>query len=241
MYVSPNQDHRSLEEIVTAFFGGRKDIKILEAGCGSMSHFPHDQHARIVGVDISQEQLEKNTYLHEKILGDIQNERTLPESAFDLIICWDVLEHLPSPERALRNFARAVKDGGLILLASPNVMTLRGLITKFSPHWFHVLYAKHVAGVKEAGLPGTYPFKSYHRFTMAPGSILKFAKKNDLSVVLFRYSFWEQPEYQFKTFRLIWDAANMLTNMVTFGKIGTDRKKGFQVILKKNGSSLPAS
>src|SRR3972149_2364697 len=140
----------TLESIVDGFLTGRNHVRILEAGCGSMSHFKYKKNAYLVGIDISQEQLDKNTMLDEKILGDIQ-DGSLPASSFDLIVCWDVLEHLTKPELALKNFTRSVNDGGLILLASPNVMTVRGLLTKLTPHWVHVLYYRHVVGLAAAG------------------------------------------------------------------------------------------
>jgi SAM-dependent methyltransferase len=225
----------SLEGTVRELLGNREEITILEAGCGSMSHFNHGifHNARLVGIDLSEEQLEKNTYLKEKILGDIQDPNSLPASAYDLIICWDVLEHLPDPAMALKNFFHAVRNGGVILLASPNVLTVRGLIVKLTPHIFHVWFYRHIAGHKEAGSPGSWPFKSYHRFTMSPTFIKKFAKKNDLVVELERYSMWESYEYKFFLFKVIWKPLNTLVKMLTFGAIGTDKKMAFQILLKK--------
>jgi SAM-dependent methyltransferase len=227
------EDTRPLEVIVGSLLEGRNSVRILEAGCGSLAHFTYPPNAYIVGVDISQEQLDKNNLIHEKILGDLQDD-ILPSSAFDLIICWDVLEHLPNPRRALQHFVSAVNVGGLILLASPNVLTVRGLLTKILPHWIHVLYYRYVVGLREAGLPGHYPFKSYHRFAIAPVAIKRFAKKNNLTVELLRYSNWEQPEHRFPSFAVIWGILNKIVSLLTFCQIGTDERKGFQILLRKN-------
>jgi SAM-dependent methyltransferase len=223
---------QTLEMIVDNLLAARKHLKILEAGCGSMSHFKYNKDAYLVGIDISQEQLDKNSMLNERILGDVQNG-PLPASHFDLIICWDVLEHLTRPELALKNFAKSVNDRGLILLASPNVLTVRGLLTKLTPHWVHVLYYRHVVGFREAGTPGNYPFRSYHRFAMSPPAIKRFAKKNDLSVELCRYKSWDHPENRYTLLRVVWTLINKLVNALSLGKIGTDEQKGFQMILRK--------
>jgi SAM-dependent methyltransferase len=227
-----NNDNRALDMIVDELLNGKKNIKILEAGCGSMSHFHHQKGSHLVGIDISQEQLDKNTYLHEKILGDLEGD-DLPASAFDLIVCWDVLEHLPHPTLALKNFAHAAKPGGVILLASPNVFTVRGLVTKASPHWFKIWYYKRICGVQDAGKPGNYPFEAFHRFAMSPPAIQRFAKHHGLSVELCRFSNWKHPENSYMFFNIIWNSFNRLVKILTFGLIGTDNEQGFQILLKK--------
>lgn len=218
--------------MVGNLLNGRKPLRILEAGCGSMSHVSYSDDAYVVGIDISKEQLDKNTLLKEKILGDIE-EYPLPASMFDLIICWDVLEHLKHPDRAILNFCRAVNEGGIILLASPNVMTVRGLLTKCTPHWVHVLYYKWIVGLREAGTPGNYPFKSYHRFSMSPPAISRLAKREGLSVAACNFTSWEHPEHRFALFNLFWKPLNFVVNILTLGKISTDQKQGFQLLLQK--------
>jgi SAM-dependent methyltransferase len=234
------EEPKPLESIVGELLKDNRNIVILEAGCGSLSHFNHAkiENAHLVGIDISPEQLEKNSYLHESILGDIQDPQALAPLSYDLIICWDVLEHLPEPTLALRNFVQAAKYGGVILLASPNVLTVRGLITKFTPHLLHVWFYRYVAGYKEAGSPGSWPFKSYHRFAMSPHSIVIFAKESGLSVELERYTTWESHEYKYPLFRFLWPLFEKAISALSFGKIGTDEKMGFQIILRRDKSTI---
>ena len=40
---------------------------------------------------------------------------------YDLIICMDVLEHIEDDQRLLANFAKALKDGGILYLTTPHV------------------------------------------------------------------------------------------------------------------------
>ncbi len=226
------EDLLELEGAVRKLLDGRESIKILEAGCGSMSHIQFPQKQYLVGMDISADQLERNTQLDEKIQQDIQAEG-FPVADFDVVVCWDVLEHLPHPERALANFCSTVKEGGIILLASPNVMTTRGLIAKFTPHWFHVLFYRYVYGHKTAGRDGYWPFKSYHRFSMSPNAIVAFARRNGLSVAFFKTYEIENPERKHKAFDVVWRGANVLVHLLTFGIIGTDRSESFMIVLKK--------
>jgi 2-polyprenyl-3-methyl-5-hydroxy-6-metoxy-1,4-benzoquinol methylase len=43
------------------------------------------------------------------------------ESAFDVVICADVLEHIDDDESVIRHLARALKPGGVLLVTSPSV------------------------------------------------------------------------------------------------------------------------
>src|SRR5438552_3298363 len=114
-------------------------LAIYEAGGGSTSFLPLDllRRADVTVVDIDPEQLRNNDYAQTMILGDIQTHRFAPDS-FDLVICYNVIEHLADVEAALEGFCTSLKRGGLIVIGAPNPRSLSGMVTKYSPHWFHV-------------------------------------------------------------------------------------------------------
>ncbi|HEV8194853.1 MAG TPA: class I SAM-dependent methyltransferase [Ktedonobacterales bacterium] len=174
-----------LQQYINGLLGQRAAPRVLEAGCGDHSYLTLPERAHIVGADISEEQLLKNSSVQEKILADIQTY-VWPSASFDLIICWWVLEHLSMPEMALEKFVRAIKEDGFIVLAVPNVLSVKGLITKYTPHWFHVWVYKSLYGIKLAGSPGVPPFRTFLRFAISPLSLKRFAAANGLSVVYFR-------------------------------------------------------
>lgn len=43
----------------------------------------------------------------------------VPDASFDVILCTEVLEHVPEPIAALREFGRIVRPGGVVLLSAP--------------------------------------------------------------------------------------------------------------------------
>ena len=174
-----------LQGVIDRLFDGEGPMTVLEAGCGSSRHVELGDGARIVGIDISEEQLARNDCLDRKILGDVQTHDFAPE-CFDLIVCWDVLEHLAEPERALRSFARASKAGGVILLALPNVFSLKGLIAKFPSHWFHVWVYRSVFRNPNAGRPGHAPFPTFLRTSVSPRALERFAAETGLVEEHFR-------------------------------------------------------
>ncbi len=157
----PGEARKSLlavHEMLSTSLGASR-LAIYEAGGGSTSFLPLNilNRAHVTVVDIDENQIRNNDYAQEKILGDIQTHRFAPES-FDLVICYNVVEHLPDVESALLGFCESLKQGGLILIGAPNPKSLSGMVTKHTPHWFHVWFYRYVRGDKEAGLPGEAPF-----------------------------------------------------------------------------------
>lgn len=136
--------------------------RVLEAGCGSSSRFRLPEGAVLDGVDISARQLERNTALTERIQADLQAVE-LPEGRYDLVICWDVLEHLERPAAAVERLLRAVRPGGLVLLAMPNYHSLEAKITKWTPLWVHTAFYRVVSGRAEAGHDDVGPFTTFLR------------------------------------------------------------------------------
>jgi SAM-dependent methyltransferase len=130
--------------------------------------------AELVGIDIDQKQLDDNPSLDDRILGDVQ---TYPLAAdrFGLVICWDVLEHVPSPRLALENLRRAVAPGGLLVLAGPNLLSLKGLATRLTPYRFHRACYRWTAG-------DLVPFPTYLRYACTPVKIVSWAQESGLVI-----------------------------------------------------------
>jgi SAM-dependent methyltransferase len=123
-----------------------RPVVILEAGCGSASEVVLPFEKRIVGIDIDAEQLKHNDTVGQKIEGDLQTYE-LPQNAFDLVACVDVLEHLPFPERALANMSRSVKPGGYLLVAGPEPYSYKGLVAQYTPLSMRFVIHKLITGI----------------------------------------------------------------------------------------------
>lgn len=169
-------DPRALERM-QELLQGRQSITALEAGCGAASHFRFTGSLDLHGIDISQEQLDKNRDVQHKMLGDIQTY-PLPAGHYDVVVCWDVIEHLSRPQQALSNMFRSVKPGGLILLGFPNLMSFKGLVTKATPWWFHRLVYR-LMGYEAK------PFKTYLRRDILPQRVIHLAGGNGFVAELF--------------------------------------------------------
>lgn len=53
------------------------------------------------------------------IVGDIQGCPQIPDNTYDVIVCTQVLEHVPNPFLAAAELSRILKPGGLLLLTVP--------------------------------------------------------------------------------------------------------------------------
>ena len=172
-----------LHSYVNRFRSGRGPIHVLEAGCGRTSHFDYTGAYRVVGLDVSHEQLENNRWVEEKIVGDVQSY-PLRRGEFDLVVCWDLLEHLPDPTAALDNLAQAVKNDGVMMIGLPNVASVKGLVTKFTPHRFHVWFFRVIRKSPRAG-KGDGPFPTFLRWSLRAPALHAWAASRGLHVELF--------------------------------------------------------
>lgn len=94
----------------------------------------------------------------------------LPEASFDSIFCIDVIEHLPSPERFLKDFLRLLKPGGVLLLSfGPPWGHAHGkhMWAKLPGWWTHLLFPQSVV-MRVSGFPQntTWEQLGMHRLTV---------------------------------------------------------------------------
>jgi len=161
-------------------------LNILEAGCGNMTGLSLDGiQYTITGVDIDKDALDiRNTQersLDISIIGDLRDVK-IEENRFDVIYNSYVLEHIDGAEGVLSNFVRWLKPGGILVLRIPNRDSVRGFLTRITPFWFHVFYAKHMQGYKDAGKPGFAPYPTYYDKVVSRRGIYEFCTMYGIKV-----------------------------------------------------------
>jgi ubiquinone/menaquinone biosynthesis C-methylase UbiE len=62
----------------------------------------------------------------ELVVDDIQDSR-FAEGSFGLVLCSEVIEHVPEPERALKTLYRILKPGGIAIVSTPQRNSLMEL------------------------------------------------------------------------------------------------------------------
>lgn len=61
----------------------------------------------------------------------------IPDNSFDLVVSSECIEHTPDPRRALGEMARVVKNGGVVIVTSPNKL------------WYPVLWISMVLKIRK--------------------------------------------------------------------------------------------
>jgi SAM-dependent methyltransferase len=194
--------------------GGTRERSVLDAGCGFTLPVALPTEVRLVGLDISPEALALNARLDSRIVGDIQTY-PLPAESFDVVLCWTVLEHLPDPRAAVANMARALKSGGLLVVGVPNVWSLRGLVTRLTPHRFHVWAYRRLLRFPQAGTPGYGPFPTHLKSEIAPRRLAEVARAENLEPVY--AATYGLPSGLSRGLDAFWSLALALGRIVTFG------------------------
>jgi phosphatidylethanolamine/phosphatidyl-N-methylethanolamine N-methyltransferase len=120
------KSHRLLEASLPSNFEGQE---ILEVGAGSGHHFSYlnrgvKKYVMTDGSDFML-QVALKRYKNEVALGKLiiekqdANKLSYNDGIFDRLIATHVLEHIPNPVFALREWNRVVRKGGIISLVLP--------------------------------------------------------------------------------------------------------------------------
>ena len=155
--------------------------RVIEAGCGARAHLSYPAGARVLGVDILRAQLRRHDAAFRLAQGDVTALPVATASA-DRVVCWDVLEHLPAPQLAIAEIARVLRPGGMAVVALPNVLSLKGLVTRLTPWWFHVWVYRPVLGDRSVGTDESDQFPTALRFVLRPSAFRRLARTHGLSV-----------------------------------------------------------
>ena len=161
-------------------------LEILEAGCGQRWLLKLEgKKFFLTGVDLDADALALRTKirkdLDEAIHGDLREIRFAP-GRFDVIYCAFVLEHIEGAERVLSRMVEWLKPDGIVVLEIPDPASVKGVVTRMSPHWFHVFYYRWLLGIKTAGRSGHGPYRTYFDSVVSRSGIRSFCAQHGLRV-----------------------------------------------------------
>jgi len=151
----------------------KSGARLLDAGAGSQRYREHCNHLDYVSQDFGSYSVdEKATIVNVEgstsaeyaygpidIQGDIWDIDS-PDESFDVVLCTEVLEHIPYPIATVEEFQRVLKPGGKLILTAPS-NCLRHFdpfffTSGFSDRWFHRILSESGFEVQEVTPVGDY-------------------------------------------------------------------------------------
>ncbi len=94
---------------------------ILDVGCGRIPYLRYldpNQFERYDGLDIERRSP------HTRFIGDARDMREIPDAAYDTVVAFSSLEHVPDPRAAMANIRRVARPGGVVIITVPMLFRL---------------------------------------------------------------------------------------------------------------------
>jgi len=151
-------EHLARYRWVSQIAAGRR---VLDAGCGTAygsALLAQAGAVEVIGVDRASDVLDSaRPQMPDLVVLEEGDVATLPyaDGRFDLVVCFEVIEHLEEPGRALDEFRRVLSPDGVLAVSSPN----RDVYPPGNPHHVH----EYTPGELEQELLGRFTFVRLER------------------------------------------------------------------------------
>jgi SAM-dependent methyltransferase len=153
----------------------RKNLRILK---GKVS--------RVIGIDVDSG-AKDNPFVDEFRLIEGDNW-PIDNNSIDLIICDNVLEHIPNPDKLFQQISRVLRNGGYLCLRTPNRWSYIAIAATLVPNKYH----SKVTSVVQSGRKGEDVFPTVYKCNSIP-KIKNIMTKNGFESVV--YSYEAEPSY----------------------------------------------
>lgn len=109
--------------------------KVLDAGCGTgqSTYYLKQAGYKAQGVDGAERFVSAARSLFSDVdfrVGDLEHLE-FPDKSFEAVACYNTLEHVTDVPRVLAEFLRITKNGGLVVIESPNLMSIKHVVDAF--------------------------------------------------------------------------------------------------------------
>jgi 2-polyprenyl-3-methyl-5-hydroxy-6-metoxy-1,4-benzoquinol methylase len=166
--------HASVADVLASIHHGRGTL--VDVGCGQGAFRTASRHLvdRYIGVDIIQyEGFPPDATFVSANLD--RGQLPLEDGSADAVVSIETIEHLENPRAFMRELARLVRPGGVVVVTTPNQLSLLSLVTLFVKGQFNAF--------QEA--PGLYPA---HITALLPVDLTRMARECGLEDPAIRYT-----------------------------------------------------
>lgn len=113
---------------------------ILDAGAGAR-RYDHLFRGTVTAIDVVPNP-ERNV-----LKADV-NALPFPDARFDAVLAIELFEYLTTPERAISEIRRVLKDGGTVLLSAPLMYRFHGDVLRYTERYFREVLFRSFHDVK---------------------------------------------------------------------------------------------
>lgn len=123
-------EHISRYLFTSQFTNGKR---VLDMGCGVGYGVDiiatNGNPLSILGFDIDNETIEYAKAYYQKstkikfIKDDVLNFSNIPKQTFDIVTCFEVIEHISEQEKVLNNIVNSLNESGILFISTPNKYT----------------------------------------------------------------------------------------------------------------------
>lgn len=178
-----------------------KGKSLLDAGAGECRYKKYCSHVKYTSQDFCKYDgsgdgvgLQTKSWNTNKI--DIASDiidMPVKNSSFDYILCTEVLEHIPYPDRAIAEFSRILKPGGRLILTAPFASQTHfapfHFCTGFNSYWYKEVLKKEGFKILEIKTSGNYFDYVCQEMMRTPLMFKKYSKIGSLSYFLYFFIF----------------------------------------------------
>ena len=147
-----------------------EDLKLFEIGCGAGRFLSLAQKRgwKVEGIELSATLVEQSRKFNPEANihhGDFIQMNDFLEKYYDAVVALDVIEHIIAPAVFIQRIHQILRPGGILLLQTPNAVSLRSILHK--EHWNMLI-------------------PEYHFHLFSTRGITKILKSNGFEIILLR-------------------------------------------------------
>jgi len=124
---STNFTYRKTLEVLAQEIGNRKNINILDYGCGvgTIDFYLANQGYPVLGVDVSPRAIEvarksaQTIGVSSKAKFELVGQKT--KRKFDIVLCSEVIEHIKDDQKLFLSISSVLKKDGYLILSTPSL------------------------------------------------------------------------------------------------------------------------
>lgn len=184
------------ESVVARLMNSKHGRVVADVGGGKSCPFVHyrepDSDAKIIAVDISDEEMRHNRDVDEMRTANIMKELPFEDCEVDMVVSRSVLEHLEDLESFVANSGRVLKSGGHFVHLFPCRFAPFALINRALPQKVSqkVLYFFMPESKGICGFPAFYD-RCY------PSRLERMLRRNGFEVIETRVSYYQSSYFSF--------------------------------------------